>query len=195
MRASAHGARVRERPRRMASHSLGWVSGWARTARVGRIQLPAHACACERSTARASLERPARVEGRPRAHPRATEAWRTGCGVAKGWAQKRAHRGGRARAEEVCTRVTWPFCRRLPGAPGRRPLMRDVIAPSERLNVSAPGMVHAQNVPGRHLQSPLCRCFKVGDLVEAIVSDGCWSPAGHGHTRGHVLVQYEKEQA
>jgi hypothetical protein len=129
VRASAHGARVRERPRRMASHSLGWVSGWARTARVGRIQLPAHACACERSTARASLERPARVEGRPRAHPRATEAWRTGCGVAKGWDKKRAHRGGRARAEEVCTRVTWPFCRRLPGAPGRRPLMRDVIAP------------------------------------------------------------------
>jgi len=57
----------------MASHSLGWVSGWARTARVGRIQLPAQACACERSTARASLERPARVEGRPRAHPRAIE--------------------------------------------------------------------------------------------------------------------------
>ena len=117
MRASAHGARVRERPRRMASHSLGWVSGWARTARVGRIQLPAHACACERSTARASLERPARVEGRPRAHPRATEAWRTGCGVAKGWDKKRAHRGGRARAEEVCTRVTWPFCQGLRGWP------------------------------------------------------------------------------
>ena len=122
MRASAHGARVRERPRRMASHSLGWVSGWARTARVGRIQLPAHACACERSTARASLERPARVEGRPRAHPRATEAWRTGCGVAKGWAQKRAHRGGRARAEEVCTRVTWPFCQGLPQR-GRPPAL------------------------------------------------------------------------
>ena len=131
MRASAHGARVRERPRRMASHSLGWVSGWARTARVGRIQLPARACACERSTARASLERPARVEGRPRAHPRATEAWRTGCGVAKGWDKKRAHRGGRARAEEVCTRVRGAFCQRLPGAPGRRPLMRDVIAPEK----------------------------------------------------------------
>ena len=142
MRASAHGARVRERPRRMASHSLGWVSGWARTARVGRIQLPAHACACERSTARASLERPARVEGRPRAHPRATEAWRTGCGVAKGWAQKRAHRGGRARAEEVCTRVTWPFCRRLPGAPGRRPLMRDVIAPAFCGRTGSPGSRH-----------------------------------------------------
>jgi len=72
----------------MASHSLGWVSGWARTARVGRIQLPAHACACERSSARASLERPARVEGRPRAHPRATEAWRTGCGPRQGLGQK-----------------------------------------------------------------------------------------------------------
>ena len=130
MRASAHGARVRERPRRMASHSLGWVSGWARTARVGRIQLPAHACACERSTARASLERPARVEGRPRAHPRATEAWRAGCGVAKGWAQKRAHRGGRARAEEVCTRVKGAI---LPAPPRRAweaPLMREVIAPA-----------------------------------------------------------------
>jgi hypothetical protein len=43
VRASAHGARVREHPRRMASYSLGWVSGWARTARVGRIQLQAHA--------------------------------------------------------------------------------------------------------------------------------------------------------
>jgi len=122
VRASAHGARVRERPRRMASHSLGWVSGWARTARVGRIQLPARACACERSSARASLERPARVEGRPRAHPRATEAWRTGCGVAKGWDKKRAHRGGRARAEEVCTRVRGPFCQGLPRC-GRPPAL------------------------------------------------------------------------
>jgi len=79
-------------------------------------------CACERSSARASLERPARVEGRPRAHPRATEAWRTGCGVAKGWAQKRAHRGGRARAEEVCTRVRGPFCQGLPQR-GRPPAL------------------------------------------------------------------------
>ena len=62
------------------------------------------------------------MEGRPRAHPRATEAWRTGCGVAKGWAQKRAHRGGRARAEEVCTRVTWPFCQGLPQR-GRPPAL------------------------------------------------------------------------
>jgi hypothetical protein len=31
-----------------------------------------------------------------------------------------------ARAEEVCTRPTWAFCRR---PAGRRPLMREVIAP------------------------------------------------------------------
>ena len=85
-------------------------------------------CARERSSARASLERPARVEGRPRAHPRAIGAWRTGCGLGEGWAQKRALHEGRARADEVCTRVRGTFCRRLPGAPGRRPLMRDVIA-------------------------------------------------------------------
>ena len=98
VRASAHGARVMERPRRMASYSLGWVSGWAHTARVGRIQLPAHACACERSSARASLERAARVEGRPRAHPRAIEAWRTGCGPRRGLGPKACPpRGPRAR--------------------------------------------------------------------------------------------------
>ena len=36
------------------------------------------------------------------------------------------------RADEVCTRVRGTFCRRLPGAPGRRPLMRDVIAPASK---------------------------------------------------------------
>ena len=50
VRASAHGARVRERPRRMASYVLGWVSGWARTARVGRIRL--HVSLCLRALVR-----------------------------------------------------------------------------------------------------------------------------------------------
>jgi hypothetical protein len=62
VRASAHGARVREHPRRIVSYVLGWASGLART---DRIQLHAQVCACMISSARASLEKPARVEGRP----------------------------------------------------------------------------------------------------------------------------------
>jgi len=42
----------------------------------------------------------------------------------------------------------------------------------------------------------LQKCFKVGDLVEAMYSDGCWVPGKVMATRArHVLVQYEKEQA
>ena len=54
-------------------------------------------CACERSSARASLEHPARVEGRPRAHPRAIEAWRTGCGQRRGLGSFRSAHDGRRR--------------------------------------------------------------------------------------------------
>ena len=79
-------------------------------------------CARERSSARASLEQPARVEGRPRAHPRAIGAWRTGCGLGEGWDKKRALHEGRARADEVCTRVRGTFCQGLPRR-GRPPAL------------------------------------------------------------------------
>ena len=126
--ARAHGAIKLERP---AAHGRTHARLGGRLG-AHRPRQP-HPAACT----------PVLASARPRGRPWSSlRAWRgdreltlgqsrhggQDAGLGEGWAQKRAHRGGRARADEVCTRARGAFCRRLSGAPGRRPLMRDVIA-------------------------------------------------------------------
>ena len=85
------------------------------------------------------------ASARPRGRPwSALRAWRgdreltlgqsrhggQDAGLGEGWDKKRAHHGGRALADEVCTRVTWPFCQGLPRRAAGPPLCGETQRPA-----------------------------------------------------------------
>ena len=120
VRVRAHGARVTERPRGARPHITRSAARLGGRLGAHRPRRP-HPAACTPVLASA------RPRGRPWSALRAWRGdreltpgqWRHGgqdAGLGEGWDKKRDHHGGRARAraDEVCTKVTWAFCRRLP---------------------------------------------------------------------------------